>query len=298
MKLFDPNNPNEKKKMIAAGVLGLGAIIILGYLFFGGKSTPTPSSTRPTATASPTPVRNPATAAQPPETASEDMTLFQPIVYNPNVPAVYGSGRNVFAYYEPPPPPVKPPAPPSPVPTPTLIASSLTPSSVYARTEAFPMQVMGDKFAPGVQIVVDGRALQTRFLSAQQLATTVTADLIFNPGSRQILVRNADGSLYSNSLNLIVTQPPAPNFNYVGLIGKPRFNDMAVLQDKNSKELHNVQRGDVVGGRFRVSSISAKEVVLVDTGLKVPPYKIAFTTETANSLSRPPPRRNVSDDEP
>jgi hypothetical protein len=50
----------------------------------------------------------------------------------------------------------------------------------------------------------------------------------------------------------MVTQPPAPNFNYVGLIGKPRFNDTAVLQDKNSKELLNVTRGDVVGGRFRV----------------------------------------------
>jgi hypothetical protein len=296
MQLFDPNNPNEKKKMIAAAVLGLGAIILLGYLFFGGKSTPSP--TRPIATASPTPARNPGTTAQPVETPSEDMSSFQIIDYRPNVPAVYGTGRNIFSYPEPPPVVVKLPPPPSPTPTPPLVISSLTPSSVYARTEAFPMQVMGDKFAPGVQVVVDGRALQTRYLNAQQLATTVTPDLIYNPGSRQIIVRNPNGSLYSNYLNLVVTQPPAPNFNYVGLIGKPRFNDTAVLQDKNNKELHNVQRGDVVGGRFRVSSISSKEVVLVDTSLKVPPYKIPFTTESANSLSRPPPRRNVSDDEP
>jgi len=298
MQLFDPNNPNEKKKMIAAGILGLGAIIILGYLFLGGKSTPSPTRPTATATASPTPARNPGTTAQPTETPSEDMSSLQEINYQPNVPAVSGTGRNIFSYPEPTPVPVKLPPPPSPVPTPPLVASSLTPSSVYARTEAFPMQVMGDKFAPGVQVVVDGRPLQTRFLSAQQLATTVTADLIYNPGNRQIVIRNPNGSLYSNSLNLMVTQPPAPNFNYVGLIGKPRFNDTAVLQDKNSKELLNVTRGDVVGGRFRVSSISAKEVVLVDTSLKVPSYKIPFTTESANSMSRPPPRRNVSDDEP
>jgi hypothetical protein len=30
-KLFDPNNPNEKKKMIAAGALGLVALIVLAY---------------------------------------------------------------------------------------------------------------------------------------------------------------------------------------------------------------------------------------------------------------------------
>jgi hypothetical protein len=28
------------------------------------------------------------------------------------------------------------------------------------------------------------------------------------------------------------------------LIGKPRYNDTAVLQDKSSKEFLNVQRGD------------------------------------------------------
>ena len=38
MQLFDPNNPNEKKKMIAAAVLGLAAILVLGFLFFGGSS--------------------------------------------------------------------------------------------------------------------------------------------------------------------------------------------------------------------------------------------------------------------
>jgi hypothetical protein len=296
MQLFDPKNPNEKKKAIVAAVLGLSAILVLGYLFLGGssKNRPAKPSNNPVATASPTP-RN--TRAPESVDLSNDPALYQKIVYTGTVPAVSEADRNIFSYYEPPPPPVKMPPTPTPTPPPPLTASSISPQSVYARTSDFSLQVMGDKFVPGVNIVVDGRALQTRFVSAQQLATTVSSDMIVNPGSRQIVVRNADGSLYSNNLSLVVTPPPLPNYNYVGLIGKPRFNDTAVLQDKNNKELLNVQRGDVVGGRFRVNSISDKEVVLIDTNLKIR-HTITFSTEAANS-ARPPARRNpVVDDEP
>src|SRR5437879_1293609 len=193
MQLFDPNNPNEKKKMIAAAALGLAAIIVLGYVFLGGSSRK--PANRPVATATPTPAR----------------------------------------------------------------------------------------------------VTTTQFINSQQVATTVTADLIANPGNRQIIVKNADGTLYSNTSNLNVTPPPLPNYTYVGLIGKPRFNDTAVLQDKSSKDFFNVQRGDVVGGRFRVTSISDREVVLVDTNLKIR-HTIAFSNETSNSQTRPPTRR--IDDEP
>ena len=34
MQFFDPKNPNEKKKMIAAAVLALVAIVVLGLRFF------------------------------------------------------------------------------------------------------------------------------------------------------------------------------------------------------------------------------------------------------------------------
>ena len=58
MQLFDPNNPNEKKKMIAAAVLGVGAIAVLGYVFFGGSSTK-PANTTIGTRPSPTPSRWP-----------------------------------------------------------------------------------------------------------------------------------------------------------------------------------------------------------------------------------------------
>lgn len=292
MQLFDPNNPNEKKKMIAAAVLGLVAIIVLGYLFLGGSSK-TPVK-RPVATASPTPARAGSTLPTN-DTVSDDVSTFQPIVYNNSVAGASEADRNIFAYYVPPPRPVRPLPTPTPTPPPPLTVSSVSPQSVYARTADFSLQVMGDKFTPAVKIIIDGRALPTRFINSQQIATTVTADVIANPGNRQIIVKNTDGSLYSNTANLNVTPPPAPNYTYVGLIGKPRFNDTAVLQDKSSKDFLNVQRGDVVGGRFRVTSISEKEVVVFDTMLKIR-WPIAFSTDTGNSQTRPPTRR--VDDEP
>jgi hypothetical protein len=139
--------------------------------------------------------------------------------------------------------------------------------------------------------------LPTRFINAEQLFTTVPAALIANPGPRQVSVRSNDGKLYSNILTLSVTPPPVPNYNYIGIIGKPRFNDTAVLQDKSSKDLINAQRGDLLGGRFRVNSISEKEIVLIDTTLKIR-HTISFTADasTTNPQFRPPVR--VSDEEP
>ena len=276
--------------MIAAAVLGLVAILVLGYLLLGGGGSTKP--TAPRAAASPTPTPQRRSNEPPPE--EDDPSAYQEIVYNGTLVGAPEADRNIFAYYVPPPPQPKPTAPPTPVPTPPLTASNISPASVYARTGDFSLQVMGDKFVPGVRIVIDGRAMQTRIVSAQQVATTVTADMIANPGSRRVEVRTADGSLYSNVLNLNVTAPPAPNFTYIGLIGKPRGNDIAVLQDKNNKELVNVQRGDLVGGRFRLTSISDKELKLVDVNLKIS-HTLTFTVDSSTG-SRPPVRRPVVED--
>jgi hypothetical protein len=293
MQLFDPNNPNEKKKMIAAAVLGVAAIAVLGYVFFGGSSTKT-TTNNAIAKASPTPTR----IAKEPDTPPDDPSVYQPIVYTGTLPSVSEADRNIFAYYEPPPPPVKVPyvPTPSPTPIPPLTVTSLMPSNVYARTADFSLQIMGDKFTPAVHVTIDGRDLPTRFINAQQLFTTVPSALITNPGVRQVMVRSNDGKLYSNTINLNVTPPPTPNYNYIGIIGKPRFNDTAVLQDKGNKELVNVQRGDLLGGRFRVNSISEKEIVLVDTTLKIR-HTIGFTVDSGTSPQFRPPVR-TSDEEP
>src|SRR5437868_5395067 len=190
MQLFDPKNPNEKKKLIAASVLGVIAIVVLGYVFFGGSSK-RPAPSRPPVAVQSTPPAKTIKAPTPGDATDGAPSLYQPVRADTTVPAVSGPDRNIFAYYIPPPPtptPERPIPTPTPTPTPPLVASSLAPSNVYARTADFSLQVMGDKFTPAVHITMDGRDLPTRFVNAQQVTTTVPAALITNPGTRQIIV--------------------------------------------------------------------------------------------------------------
>jgi hypothetical protein len=307
MKLSDISNPEERKKLIWAIVLGLLAIVFLWWTLFGFGPSPKPIVKNTNSNASPAPgprrVSDRVTSQTANEIKSDPLEQLRPIVFSDFVPSAPEAKRNIFVYYEKPPPPPKIETVPSPTPTPTppLLLAGMQPSNVFARTEDFTMEVSGDKFAPGVRIVVDGRELTTRFISPQQLSTTVPALLIANPGSRSVMVKSPNGSLYSTTLSLNVSAPPTPNYTYVGIIGTRRYiKDTAILQDKNNRELLNVQRGDIVGGRFRLTSISEKEVVLVDTQLKIK-HPIAFSTDrdrVSGPQSRPTPRVEAEDDEP
>src|SRR5438309_6486023 len=224
MQLFDPNNPNEKKKIIAAAVLGIVAISFLGYLLLGGSSSkkPTISTARPTPTPAQPAGANATNKAVVTELTPDDLTNLQPIPGSWAVPAVQDPNRNIFAYYEPSPKPspeFKPPTP-TPTPVPPLTLTSLSPSSVYARTADFSLEVMGDKFTPAVHIIVDGRELPTRFINSQQLGTTVPASMIANPGTRSLVAQTSDAKLYSLPMNLNVTPPPMPNYTFVGIFGR------------------------------------------------------------------------------
>src|SRR5712671_5580579 len=143
MKFFDPNNPNEKKKMIAAGALGLVAIMVLGYVFFGGSSKPPANIFAKGTRRTPRTINNTVPSQ---ETSGDECSVCQPIVYNGTVPAATEANRNVFAFYEAPSPTPKPVYIPTPTPTPTppVTASSLSPPNVYARIPAdFTLQLNG-----------------------------------------------------------------------------------------------------------------------------------------------------------
>jgi hypothetical protein len=147
--------------------------------------------------------------------------------------------------------------------------------------------------------MMDSRELPTRFVNAQQMSAKVSAGLIANPGGKQVILQTSDGKAFSNSLPFNIQPPPTPNISFVGIIGTPQHLDTAIIQDKGSKDLQNAQRGDVVGGRFRITSISQKELVLVDTNLKIK-HTIPFSTDTPKGFN--PTQRSVprvsEDDEP
>jgi hypothetical protein len=188
---------------------------------------------------------------------------------------------------------------PTPTPTPPVLLASLSPANVYAKTGDFTLEISGDKLTPQMRVVIDNNELPTRYVGPQQVSATVPAAVIVNPGTRQVMLRSIDGKLYSNSATLNVAAPPTPNYTYVGIIGTRHYVDTAILQDKGSKETLNVQRGDLLGGRFRVTSISEKELVLIDTNLKIK-HSLALSNqgERGNPSQRPTPRVDSEDDEP
>jgi len=312
MQAVDLSRPGERKKLIWAGVLGFVALIFLWWTFFGfGSSKPT-TPTRTTTTAPSGPGSRTAQAAtastqqnQPAPSADVlDRARFSPIVYQPSSYSAPDVKRNIFAYYVPPKPtpaPVSAEAAPSPTPPPPLLLASISPSNVYARSADFKLDAAGNKFTPATKIYVDGRELQTTFVSPQQLSANISASTIAAPGTRSIIVRNADNSLYSNQAMLNVAAAPTPNYLYVGIISpNTRVEDTALVQDRNNKNILNVHRGDVLSGRFRVTSISEKELVMMDTTLKIK-HTLQMTEgdKTLNNpLTRPTPRVESEDDEP
>ena len=303
MQITDINNPDERKKLIWAIVLGLVAVVFLWWTFFGFGGSSRPNGNR-VATSNPPPTRTQSTVQQaqrPDDLRQTPIDQLVPVNSSIFLPVVPEAGRNIFAYYEKPKPPEKPTPTPTPTPTPPVLLANMSPSSVFARTEDFTLEVSGDKFTPEVQVTIDGQVLPTRFVGMQQLSAKVPAALIVNAGGRQVAVRSTDGRLYSNQLTLNVNPPPVPNFTYIGIIGIRRgMIDTALLLDKSNREVVKAQRGDVLGGRFRVTSISEPELVVVDTSLKIK-HTLPFTTDRERGLgpsSRPTPRVDSEDDEP
>jgi hypothetical protein len=304
MQATDIRNPAERNKLILAGALGIVALLFLWWTFFGFGSSSNNGPTRPAGQSTPTVTNrgvpsklSPLSAVELNAPAQDDL---RPVVY-PRPVSAPEAGRNIFVYYEPKPAPVKVAETPTPTPTPTppVLLANISPTNVFAKTADFTLEVSGDKITSQLRVVIDNTEVPTRYIGPQQLSATVPAAVIANPGSRQVMLRSADGKLYSNTLTLSVAEAPKPNYSYVGIIGTPHHIDTAILQDKSSKETLNVQRGDLLGGRFRVTSISEKEVVVVDSNLKIK-HSLGMTAQgdRSNPLQRPTPRVDSEDDEP
>ncbi|HYH87131.1 MAG TPA: hypothetical protein VEX60_16885, partial [Pyrinomonadaceae bacterium] len=157
MALFEGKTPAERNKMIAAIVLPLLALIFVVRMFSGpsGPSKPTSPTPRP----SPRKAPGPLNATTPPDIEA-DLNMLTPIIFEPAAYGGDGTGRNIFAFYVKPPPPVATMAEtplPTPTPPPPIMLASLAPQSVFARTAGFTLQVSGDKFGPAARVYVDGQ---------------------------------------------------------------------------------------------------------------------------------------------
>jgi len=233
-------------------------------------------------------------------TATEQDFVYQttPVVYNPGGVSLPDPGRNIFAFYEPPPPcptcptpekhtPTPTPAPPPP--TPVFLAQYISPPNVYAGSKGFRLEVNGDRFTPNATIYFNQAAMPTTFINAQKLVTDIPANLIAQEGPRQIIIQTPDGTAYSTQILLTVMAPPRPNYQYIGMIARKRYNnDTAYFVENGKNTPFGARLNDIVSGRFRLVDISATEVVFEDVSLgfkhRVP---ISKATTTGGQTFRP-----------
>lgn len=278
MKLFEGKTKTERNKIIAAMLLGVLSLFTL-YLAFGGSIFGGKTTARVTVSPTPKPSPSPGANARSfdlPTQEEQDLGIVQPITYNGGTASAPEAGRNIFAFYEPPPPGPQTPTPlpdiktppPIPQPTPNVGVSFVNPPGVYAATKAFRMEVNGDRFTPDVRIYFQGSEMPTTFVSPNQLTTEVPANFISQDGSRIIEVRSPDGKLWSNQFTFNVQAAPRPQFQYIGMIARKRANnDTAYFQETGKPTPFGARLNDILGGRFRLVSISSAETVFEDTSL-------------------------------
>ncbi|MBK7933217.1 MAG: hypothetical protein IPK01_06880 [Acidobacteria bacterium] len=284
----------ERNKLIAAILLGILAIFAL-YFAFGrslfsssattAKSTPTPKPTVKPTTNDPNKFKLPSADEQ----ALNNVTVVNYVPGNSYAP---DAGRNIFAFYEPPAPtpysptplPTQTPGPPpTPALTPPVIATFITPQSVYAGSQGFRLEVNGERFSPDMHIYFNQVEFPTTFINEQKMVTDIPANLVSSEGSRQVIIQSPDGKMYSNQIMLVVQAPPRPSFKYVGMIGRKRYNnDTAYFLETGKPTPFGARLNDVLGGRFRLISITPQQVTFEDTSLG---FKHSLTIEKTAASS-------------
>src|SRR5260221_4177678 len=158
-------------------VLGGLALFAL-YMAFGPsfRSKASPNVTTP----SPSPSAN---STSSPNTGNSKITMptqgkeafeyaITAIDYHGPLTTATDVGRNIFAFYEPPPPGERTPTPlplvktPTPPPPPPIQIAYIMPQSLFAGTGAFRLEINGDKFTPDTKIYFNQSQMPTSFVTA------------------------------------------------------------------------------------------------------------------------------------
>jgi hypothetical protein len=306
MNPFAGKSATERNKIIIALVLGA---LALGSLFFAfGGSSIFSSGTKVVVSVSPTPKPsasvplNPVDSTMPSQAVQDFDYTTTPVVYT-GVVSGGEPGRNIFAFYEPPIPcgragaepcPIttpKPPPPPTPSPTPDIFITGVSPGSVYAGSRGFRLEITGERMPTDAKVYLSQNELKTSFVNEQRMVADVPAGLIAGEGPRQIIIQTPDGKKYSNAFSLTVQAPPKPQFQYIGMIARTRSNnDTAYFMEQGRQTPISARLSDVVGGRFRLVSISSEETVFEDVNLGFKHRIALYRPAPGTTTSTAPPR--------
>ena len=304
--LLAGKTPQERKQIIIAAVLGVVSLFALymafGRSLFGGSTTTATVKISP----SPTP-RNTQTATTSPAAINPSEQIFgyetTPVDYRPGLAYAPDAGRNIFAFYEPPPPcpecPTPPPKPsptppiptPTPIPTPPIQIQAVNPPTVYAGSKGFKLEILANQIPADAKVYMNQKELATTIVSGQKIVADVAAMQIGSPGTAQILIQTPNGVLYSNPAVMQVLAPPKPQVQYIGMISRARHNnDTAYFMSgpagaspssSNSTPPFSARLNDVVQSRFRLIDISPREVVFEDVNLGFK-HHVPISTLTAS----------------
>jgi hypothetical protein len=306
MALFEGKTSTERNKIIAAGVLGVISLIAL-YMAFGSAFFRSSSATTVSVKTSPTPKASPGTTTTEVVLPTQQDQQFwyetTPVSYEPGNAYAPDAGRNIFAFYEPPPPcpgctPLPTPKPteiktPSPTPTPEFLLASVNPQSIYAGSSAFRLEANGDRFTPNARIYFNQTEMPTTFINSQKLVADIPANLIAQEGPRQVIVQTPDGKAYSDQSIISIQPPPQPTFQYIGMIGRKRYNnDTAYFTETGKPNPWGARLNDVLGGRFRLIDIAPAEVVVEDVNLGFK-HRLAISKATGSAGGAGQPGRNT-----
>jgi hypothetical protein len=274
---------SEKKKQIAAAVLGVVALGTVTWSLFFSDDSPSSSPTTTRQTTNKPGIFTSVNPAGKTETnpTNEVVLVSQPLDLNglgdSTAPVM---GRNIFIFPPPPPPPTPKPTPtPTPIPPPPITLAGMNPSQVTARTANFDMTVFGAKIPADARVLLNGAQYPTTVVNESQLKVSVPASVIANPGQVQVEVKGAADpvKMYSNRLTLNITAPPIPGFKYLGLIIKNGVST-AIIRDESESDLKNVRKGDKIGTRWQVTNITPNEIEILDITIQVK-HRLPFTGE-------------------
>jgi len=122
--------------------------------------------------------------------------------------------------------------------------TSMTPSTVAAGSAGFKLLITGSSFKLDDIVQFDGTPLPTEFISATQIAATVTADQVKDAGTADITVARKDGTGTSAPLTLTITAADAPNISSfspaTGSVGGTPFTLVITGTNFNSSSIVTV----------------------------------------------------------
>lgn len=183
-------------------------------------------------------------------------------------------------------------------------ATSMTPTTVAAGSADFKLLITGSNFKLDDVVQFKSTALDTEFISATQIAATVTAAQVKDAGTADITVTRKDGSATSAPLTLTITTADAPNITSLspaigGVGGTPftlvikgtNFTSSSIVtldtapRDTtfvNSSELHiNITAADLAAAhQFDVQVINAGNVASV-----IVPFVISVPVPSITTIS-------------